>query len=230
MNLVQEIHQAHFFTDNQDVTASPPIVTALMNSIGKFNLIPNMGQEINAITGERKLIPMMVSPDQSLHVEFPRNEIVIIGTVGSQHEFMGKSLGIFEALASVFPEKKGNRLSILNSRIFKAEEDTYSCLYRQLFTHHKAQPFEWDNRIVERRTLPKCGETINSISSIRRCEIMGQAPSLAEPMDCVIFDLDSNTVQHNTKLRFSLEQAHVVFKELHENNLALSKQLKRYTE
>lgn len=227
MNLVQEVHQAHFFTNNQDVTATPPIVSALMNAIGQFNLIPNMGQEINAGTGERRQFPTMISPDQSLRVEFPINEVVIVGSGKDQEEFSAQAIGIFEALAQVFPEKTGHRLSMLNTKIYRDDEQTYDSLYNQLFTHHDATPFEWDNRIVEKRQLPTSGETINSISAVRRCEIKASGSG---PMDCIVFELDSNTVHQNTNARFTLKDSSKVFKELKDNNLSLSEQLKRYTD
>jgi len=229
MKLVQELHQAHFFTNNADVTATPPIVAALMQAIGRFNLIPNMGDELNAITGERRKIPMMVSPDESLRVEFPINEIVIIGAGGSLKDFTEKANDIFKELASVFPEKKGNRLSLLNNKFYEGETSEYEELYKKIFTYHDGNPFEWDNRIVERKILPS-KEAINSITTIRRCQISSPSIQSNKLINSVIFELDSNTVRENPVMRFSLLDSNKVIGELLANNQDVSNELRRYTE
>ena len=230
MNLFHQSHQAFFFCNNEDVGPTPPIIGALLQALGKFNLIPTIGTEFVTSTGVKRQFVIMVNSDESRRVEFLSNGISIQGQGqgDAADAFLNDAINIMESLQSVFPGKKSNRVSLLNTRLFDGTPEQYDALYKQLFTYTQVSPFEWDNRIVERKHLPLSGEEINSISSIRRCEITMPFVNNGQSIDSALFEIDSNTVPEHTNLRFSFDDAISIWKELSENNQALIEQLSRY--
>ncbi|MBE8607924.1 hypothetical protein [Vibrio sp. OPT10] len=228
MNLLHQSHQAFFFCNNEDISPTPPIIGALLQALGRFNLIPTIGTEFIANTGTKRQFVIMVNSDESRRVEFLSNGISIQGQGTSADAFLHDVINFMESLQSVFPGKKSNRISLLNTRIFNGTPEQYDALYKNLFTFTQVSPFEWDNRIVEKKTLPNSSETINSISSIRRCEIKVPQLNNGQSIDSALFEIDSNTVPEHSNLRFGFEDAIAIWKELSENNQALIGQLSRY--
>ncbi|RBM83958.1 hypothetical protein DLR74_18315 [Vibrio paracholerae] len=135
---------------------------------------------------------------------------------------------MLEGLGQLFPFKRGNRISVLNSKFYSGTTEQYEKLYKSLFTYQQATPFEWDNRIVERRTLETSQEQINSISMIRRVEFSSPFINKGVQQDMVVFDLDSNTIYQNTSNRFGLVDSLRVYEELYQNNSRLTTELQRY--
>lgn len=229
MNLIEQTHQINFFTNNNDIVPNTLTIGSLLDKIGKFGFIPTFGQEINAITGEKKQILIMMDSNQKLRVEFPSHGIIFNGLGGEPHEFSEMVLSISKELQNVFPMKKGNRIAVLNSRIYQGDESVYSSLYDGLFTYKGVNPFEWDNRIAIRKNIEGYHEEINSISTVRRTEIV--APFLNNGMqsDCVLFETDTNTLPQNGYMRFDWDEYIRVLDLLCQDNLATIEKLKRYT-
>lgn len=93
---------------------------------------------------------------------------------------------------------------------------------------YEAEPFEWGNRIVERKELPESKEIINSISAIRRCEVKSPFIDGGRQQDIIAMEIDSNTRHQNSAMRFSTADARLVFAELYNNNDSLTSALGRY--
>ena len=79
MKLIEQTHQINFFTNNNDIVPNPLTIGAVLDKIGKFGFVPTFGQEINAITGEKKQILIMVDTNQTIRVEFPSHGIIFNG-------------------------------------------------------------------------------------------------------------------------------------------------------
>ncbi|MGO5000533.1 hypothetical protein [Oceanisphaera sp. W20_SRM_FM3] len=228
MNLLHENHQLHFFVNNTDIEVNPDLIRAITEFFPDLNLAPTYGKEFNPLSGEQKDILVLISPDQSLRIEFPSHETMIFKEGGTQEDFKKLSIRLIDGLAKLFPFKKGNRLSMLNAKFYEGSEGQYEALYKSLFTYKQASPFEWDNRVVEKRKLPISREEINSISMIRRVEIRTPYLKGGKETDVVIFELDSNTIHQNTSNRFRLQDSIDIYSELQNNNLRISEELKRY--
>ena len=229
MELLFQNYQASYFTNNSDVTATPPVLSMLLSNLAALSLLPMFGQELNALTGEKRQIVIMTSPDQNFRVEFPLGAIVFHGVGGSSEEFINKVKDIMKSLQSIFPNKKATRLSVINSYFYHDSQDNYSRLYRELFTHRNVEPFEWDNRIVERVNLKKLNESVNSGSTVRRCFIQTPLVNNNHPTEVINFEVDTNTLAENNSLRFDFNSANSIVSELQENNANLIEQLSRYT-
>jgi hypothetical protein len=229
MKLLQQNHQINFFTNNEDVVVSHPIISLLMERLAKFNLIPTYGQEMNASTGEKRQIFSMVNFEQTLKLDFPSHGIFLTSFAGSFDEFIELSMKVFSALQSCLPTKKGNRIAVLTSSFYKSDEQIYNELYKELFTYHVVQPFEWDNRIALRKEIEGYSEIVNSISTIRRGEVVAPFLNGGIPGDCIMFETDVNTLPQNGIARFTWDSlmsvVEALSREVRENNNRLT----RYT-
>ncbi|ELY6265784.1 hypothetical protein SNQ38_000958, partial [Cronobacter sakazakii] len=229
MNKIFDYQQINFFTDNNDVTASPHIIKGLLEVLGKYNLIPSFGQEINAMTGEQKQIVAMIEPQQHYRIEFPSGMLSILGINMDASSYTEQSINILRDLKSIFPSKKSNRLAYIHNLVFQSSPETYQQLYKKLFTYHAVEPFEWDSRIAVKKNLDEPDNIVNSISTIRRG--LFQMPLIsggifapyAGPIDCISFEMDTNTAPENNNFRFDLENCSVVFDKLFAENNALIK-------
>lgn len=230
MELLFQSYQISYFTNNSDVTATPPMLSTLLANLASFSLLPMFGQEINALSGEKRQMVIMTVPDQQFRVEFPHGAIIFHGTGTSSDEFVDKVEGVLKALQNIFPNKKSTRLAMVNNSFYQDSKENYSALYKKIFTHHNADPFEWDNRIVEYATLKTSNEKINSGSAVRRCFIQAPMVNNNNPTEVINFEVDSNTIAEDSSLRFDFNGAGVVIKELHENNKKLIRDLSRYTD
>ncbi|PSW23675.1 hypothetical protein C9I94_13275 [Photobacterium swingsii] len=230
MELLHQTHQLHFFSNNGDIEPTAPFINAFKQELQAFNLVPVSGNELNlnGSTGQHRQFLILMTPDNKLRVEFPSSEIVVVVEGGTIEEFREISSTVLSAIEKLFPMKVANRLSILNSKYFRSDVESYSNLYHALFTHKDAEPFEWDNRIVERKELPETKELINSISTIRRSEIRSPFIDGGRQQDIVAMEIDSNTLHQNTEMRFSIQQAKKIFAELYSNNDTLTDALGRY--
>lgn len=230
MELLFQTYQVSYFTNNSDVTATPPMLSTLLNTLSGFSLLPMFGQEFNALNGDKRQMVIMTSPDQQFRVEFPHGAIIFHSLGGSSEEFVDKVENILKALQNVFPNKKATRLAVVNASFYKDSEENYSQLYKKIFTHHNANPFEWENRIVEHAILDKSKEKANSGSAVRRCFIQTPMINNNNPTEVINFEVDTNTVAEETGLRFDFISAGSVIKELQENNNKLIRDLSRYTD
>ncbi|SEA18583.1 hypothetical protein [Microbulbifer marinus] len=228
MDKLHETHQLHFFTSNVDVQATPQQISSMLSVLGGFGLVPTFGHELNASNAEKRQFVVMVSVDEKIRIEFPIGRIVILGEGGEATEFFNKACAILQELYKLFPTKEGNRLSLISTKIFSGSEQEFDELYRQLFTYRTVRPFEWDNRIAERQTLQNCGEEINNISTIRRCNVASPFINGGKEFNAILSEIDTNTIHENKKLRFNLDNAKDVFKDLHLQNEEANALLKRY--
>lgn len=236
MNKVFDFQQINFFTDNSDVSATPHLIKGLLDVLGKYGLIPTFGQEINAMTGEQKQVVTMMEPSQSYRIEFLSGLIAVSAINLDNSVFTDCSIRILKDLKSIFPSKKANRLAYIQNKVFQSSPEYYKELYDKIFTYHSVEPFEWDSRIAIKKNLAACDEIINSISNIRRglfnfpISNVSAFNPLSTGIDCIGFEMDTNTVAENVNLRFDLESCTSVLQELFEENGLLHQEVKRYTD
>ncbi|HCG6859037.1 TPA: hypothetical protein N2726_004597 [Vibrio parahaemolyticus] len=229
MKLEHESHQLHFFSNNNDIEANSLFVSAMTQNLSEhLSLVPNTGREFEPMKGLQRDFLVLTTPDGKTRIEFPSNETVIFKEGGTLDEFQELCIKILSSLNKLFPMKHANRLSVLTSKFYSGSEENYNNLYRELFTYRSAQPFEWDNRIVQRLTLERSGEKINSISAIRRLEVQGPFSMKGQPKDMIVVDIDTNTIFQNKDFRFSLSNSTGVFEELFSSTHSVSSELSRY--
>lgn len=230
MELLFQTYQASYFTNNSDVTATPPTLAMLLSNLSGFSLLPMFGQEINPHSGDKRQMVIMTSPEQNFRVEFPIGAINFHALGGTSEEFVNKVEDILKVLQNIFPNKKSTRLAAVNASFYQDSEENYARLYKKIFTHHNAEPFEWDNRIVERIVLGVSKENSNSGSAVRRCFIQAQNVNNNNPTEVINFEVDTNTVAEENRLRFDFTNAGPIIRELQENNNKLIHDLSRYTD
>jgi len=228
MKNIHQAHQAHFFTDNSDAQTSPAMVMHLLSCLSDYSLLPTYGHEINPFLGERRQIIIMVDTNENYRVEFTSQDLTISSETGNHVDFIGFVNGVYDKLKSTFPTKKSYRLALSCNTFFVDSPEIYQELYEKVFTHVRAKPIEWENRIVERISVFDGEEDINSISAIRRLEVRAPKIRSGMPTDCIIFEAESNTLPANTDMRFDLSNCSRYFEELHKNNLKLLGLLSRY--
>jgi hypothetical protein len=226
MNKLHESNQIHFFTNNQDVTPTPVIMGSLLQSLGRFGLLPSYAHEINALTGEKKQFITMATTDGNLRIEFPSGAMIISSSNISSTQFLDTSIAILNILKDIFPDKKSNRLSFLSNSLYGGTSEQYKALYDAIFTYRQAEPFEWDNRVVERKNINN--ETLNCISNIRRCEIEAPFINSGQSTDCIFFELDVNTIPQKNDYRFDLETCNTVLRDIFEQVELAKNSLERY--
>jgi hypothetical protein len=226
MKKIHESHQAHFFADNTDVQVNPIIMTSLIQGLAKFNLYPTIGQVINALNGSRTQFVTMVNSDESLRVELAPDRLVIAREGGEINSFVTLASEISRSLHALFPSKTGSRIALVSARVYEGKISEYDDLYRKLFTYKSIKPFEWDNRIAEKKNA--IGETINSISTIRRCRVQTSSINSGNKTDAILSEIDLNTLPENQSSRFSLEKFPEMINGLYIESAKSSQLLSRY--
>ncbi|WP_432535692.1 hypothetical protein [Pantoea eucalypti] len=230
MNLLFQNFQVNFFTNNQDVSATPPILSMLLTKLSGLSLLPMFGQEINAMTGEKRQIVIMTDAEQRFRIEFHSHAIIFNGAGGSTDEFSSKIESALESLQSIFPDKKSNRLAFLHSKFYQGSLEEYSNLYKKLFTFHRANPIEWDNRVVERVASSNSEEIFNLVSTVKRATIQSSMFSNGNAIDAINFETDANTIPEATHFRFDFKSSIVKVNELINKNAEMMSELSRYTD
>ncbi|EPZ4273991.1 MULTISPECIES: hypothetical protein [unclassified Raoultella] len=230
MNKIFNNYQVNYFTNNNDVSATPPVLGMLLDKLSSLSLLPMFAQEVNAFTGEKRQIVIMTDAEQSFKIEFPAHSVIFSSPNADSEDFFRKVESAIKALKSIFPDKKSNRLAVLQSSFYTGGEEKYLDLYRKIFTHHKANPIEWENRIVERGPFDSSGEIANMVSSVRRCMI--QSPMIANGnfIDVINFEVDTNTIPENTTNRFDFTSSISVLRCLLNKNNELMNEFSRYTD
>lgn len=228
MELLHQSYQAHFFTNNIDVPATPGMLHKLLTGLSGFGLMPTYGNALNARSGEKAQFVIMISPDEKLMVEFPFDRICISSETKPLEEFQALLLPILNELGKIFPDKKGNRLSIVSSKIYGGSSVDYQALYKRLFTYTQVDPFEWENRVALRGQV--FGEAINDITTIRRCEFAANFINSGLPSDSIFSEVDTNTDPKNNSPRFNISNVQEKFMELLEKNSISTQKLNRYFE
>ncbi|SPJ32262.1 hypothetical protein [Kushneria phyllosphaerae] len=223
-----ESNQLHFFTNNSDILPKPHVITNLLPKLAQFDLMPTYGQEFNPNSGEKRQFIIMMSPDEKIRVEFQLRRIVIVSEASSQQEFKGDAISILKKLYEIYPSKKGNRISILNTRIYEGDLQEYSDLYKKLFTYHQADPFEWENQIAERENIEGSEEVFNCISTIRRCQISAAFMNNGDITDAIVNEIDINTLPTKTEERFDLNNSIQTYEKLFEKSGSSMSKLNRY--
>lgn len=229
MNIYQKSHQINFFTNNEDIPVSHPVISFLMDRLAKFNLFPTYGQEVNTATGSKKQVFSMVNVDQTLKIDFPSHGIFITSFSGDFNDFIENSMPLLTTLQSCLPTKLAHRVAVLTSSFYKSEEQIYNQLYRELFTYHEVEPFEWDNRVALRKYIHGFDEIVNSISTVRRGEFVAPFLNGGFPNDSIVFETDVNTLPQNGVYRFNwdsfMETVRALSNEVNQSVIKLS----RYT-
>ncbi|WP_275725354.1 hypothetical protein [Vibrio furnissii] len=230
MELIHESHQVHFFSNNLDVEPNAQVITAINEQLPEFKWVPVSGTELNPITGEKRNFLTMECIIESvvrMRLEFTREDLVL-NVDGCNIDDLQKIVRrIHTQLSALFRLKQANRLSVISSKLYQAPKEQYEALYKKLFTYQGVNPFEWDNRIVERKQV-RNSEQINSISSIRRLEIVAPTFNGGAPTDVICVDFDSNTIHQNNQRRFDLRSADNTYQDLFDNNRQLAENVKRY--
>ncbi|ENA0521180.1 TPA: hypothetical protein ACX3EK_000193 [Vibrio parahaemolyticus] len=204
-------HQAHYFCDNSDLSATPTNIGRLLTCLSELGLIPNTGDEIHAQTGMQNKFVIMLSTTEKFQIQFPNQEIVFLGQDMDHESFMARVNQAMDLLAKEFPDKKANRLSILVNDIKRGNEAEYNDVYKSLVANvSDPQPVEWDYRTVHRKLLTGTSETINSIVAIRRCEVQ----RYNEVKDSLSYDIDCNTIYQSQMYRFDFNNSRTIFQAL----------------
>ncbi|ENW53824.1 hypothetical protein [Acinetobacter baumannii] len=228
MELIHQEHQGFFFCNNFDLAPSPELYNLLLKEFSRYGLMPNIGHEFNFQTGEKKQFVTLVNSTDDLRVEFPSHGIVVQRQKSECEEFYTDFKNIISSLAVLFPLKKANRVSLISTRIFNGTEKQYRDIYLNLFTYKSINPFEWDNRVAEKRSILDKSEEINSISNIKRGEMVSPFFNNGHPKSVVAFSVDTNTSPTKTENRFSFESSIKAYDEVYNNNLRLLQELSRY--
>lgn len=228
MELIHQEHQGFFFCNNFDMAPSPELYNLLIKEFSRYDLIPSVGHEFNIHTGQKTQFVTLVNSKDDLRVEFPSHGIVVTQLKTEFEKFYTDFKNIINSLALLFPLKKGNRISLLSSKIFDGTEEQYKEIYLNLFTYKAVNPFEWDNRIAEKRYILNRSEEVNSISNIKRGEMVSPFFNNGQPKSVVAFSVDTNTSPTNAKDRFSFENSIEAYNEIYTNNLRLLQELSRY--
>lgn len=228
MELIHQDHHGFFFCDNFDLSPSPELYKLLIKAFEKYKFILNIGQEVNIKTGEKKQYIILTNSTDDLRVEFPAQGVVVKRIKAEYKDFFGEFNEIIKILSNTFPLKKANRLSLVSTKIFNGTEQQYKKIYDHLFTYRAIHPFEWDNRIAEKKYILKSSEEINSISNIKRGEMIYQYINNGQPKSVIAFTVDTNTSPAITENRFTFENSIDAYNEIHNNNIELWKELDRY--
>ncbi|VFZ87145.1 hypothetical protein [Klebsiella variicola] len=230
MKLLFQNFQVNFFTNNQDVAATPPVLSMLLTKLSSLSLLPMFGQELNAITGEKRPMVIMTDAEQSFRIEFHSHSVIFNAAGGTADEFLSKIESAFDSLQSVFPDKKSNRLAFLHSKIYQGSSEEYLALYKDLFTFHKANPIEWENRVVERFNSSNSDEIFNLVSTVRRATVQSPMFSNGNLTDIINFETDVNTIPETTHFRFDFRSSVSRINELVNKNKEMMSELSRYTD
>jgi hypothetical protein len=229
MKLELESYQLHFFSHNEEIEPSNIFVQSLSKALKPlFPVVPITARELEPLKGASRDFLILESPEHKIRIEIPSQELVISQQDCTLDEFKETCSSIFAQFEELFPMKFANRLSIISNKIYTGSVEEYNDLYGALFTFKSGQPFEWDNRIVERKILENSGEEINSISSLRRLEVQGPFADRHQIKDVIIVDLDSNTIPQNNSHRFSFSNSQEIIDGLFGNTNTLSTKLSRY--
>lgn len=230
MNLIHQEHQGFFFCNNSDLSPSPDVFKTLLDHFSSIGLMANIGQELNVATGENKQFIILVNGAGTLRIEFSTMHILVAQATSSMDDFYSTFIQIIEKLATLFPFKKGNRLSIVNSKFFNGSDEQYTNLYKKLFTYKSVNPFEWENRIAEKKNINFKGsfEEVNSISTVRRGEMMSPFFNNGKLTSVIEFNMDTNTSPKNNDYRFSLKESIDLYYKIFENNIVLNQEFTRY--
>jgi hypothetical protein len=226
MDLRHESHQAHIFTSNADIPATPDILSLLLGKFGALGVMPTFGKAFNTKTGGMTQFVIMLSTDEKLRIEFPIDRITIATEGKKSDEFLALLPIICQNLAELFPLKIANRISIVTTNIYEGDSASYDELYESLFTYKKISPFEWDNRVARKDVLN--GENLNVISAIRRCEVISSVINYGNPADIIVSEVDTNTVASNTSPRFPIANVSAKLLELFQTNQDVRLELARY--
>jgi hypothetical protein len=227
MELIHQAHQAHFFTNNADLSATPSVMSTLLSGLNQFGVMPTYGHALNAMNGERKQYIIMITPDEGFRIEFAPEKILVVSESKSIEEFWAFTSGVFEKLGKIYPNKLSNRLSIVTADVYKSSEEHYLELYKKLFTYKDVKPFEWDNRIAQKVTLEN-SEICNDISIIKRGQVRMPMLNGGELMDVILSETDINTDPRTTNYRFKCSEVMQTFEALRTRNQYSRQLLNRY--
>ena len=230
MNIIHQEHQGFFFCNNSDLSPSPDVFKTLLDHFSSIGLMPNIGQELNIATGENKQFIILVNGTGTLRIEFSTMHILVFQVTSSMEEFYSTFIQIIEKLAALFPFKKGNRLSIVTSKFFNGSEEQYVKLYKNLFTYKSINPFEWENRVAVKINMNfnENSEEVNSISTVRRGEMMSPFFNNGKLTSVVEFNIDTNTSPKNNNNRFSFKESIDLYHKIFENNINSNQEFERY--
>ncbi|HHP8031790.1 TPA: hypothetical protein ACSIR4_000665 [Acinetobacter baumannii] len=230
MKLIFQENQGVFFCNNIDLVPSPELYNLLLNKFSRYGLMPNIGHEFNIQSGEKKQFLTLVNSSEDLRIEFLSHGVIVSQIKTTFENFYESFIKIINELAELFPLKKGNRVSLVSTKIFDGSEEQYREIYLNLFTYKSVEPFEWDNRIAEKKYILENNEKeeINSISNIKRGEMVSPFYNNGHPKSVIAFTVDTNTSASKSENRFSFGNSIKVYDEIYNNNIRLLKELNRY--
>ncbi|WP_282081680.1 hypothetical protein [Klebsiella pneumoniae] len=228
MQCVQNSQQFNFFSDNSDVTTNPMVISSFLNALSKFGLIPTFSQELNTLTGEKKQVLIMTNPEQTYKIEFPSNTVIISGIGMDVDEFNTRTIDVLGALESLMPNKKAKRLAVINVAIYSGTQERYQDTYTKLFTYKDIEPFEWENKVAQRLSVPEVDVDINHVSVIKRCTVSSALVNSGRDTDVIIFENDTNTVREESSFRYDWKRSIELFKSLSSINASELAKAERY--
>ncbi|MGL6263199.1 hypothetical protein ACSZMC_04555 [Aeromonas jandaei] len=197
----------NFFVDNRDIGVDPQTISAFMAPFIRFGLIPTFGMEYNPNANERRNFLRLVSPDESLQINFNNGVTSILIKDKTDFNEIQQLLNHFlSGLADLMPLKRSNRLAVLTSTLFKGESEEYDRICRNIYSVHVdgAIPFEWDYRSAFKLNIADVENNMNKIVSCRK-GMNGAVPG--DLFDSIAVDTDINTQFENQTPRYGYGQA-----------------------
>lgn len=197
----------HIFSDNSDIEVNPKTISTLLETFSEFGLVPNIGQQINGLTGEKKKVIRMVSDDGSLYIEFPTNRLVISLTSENQFslsEFKDTAIKMLNKLQKIDFTKKASRISVVTNKTYALNDLSESSeIYEKLFSDNADNLIEWEFRKVVRDSVST--ESINNVLRVHSGEGMNPDIRSGRPFNFVNIEVDTNTFSENQESRFALD-------------------------
>lgn len=217
----------HIFSDNTDIEVNPKSIAVLLEAFSEFGLIPNIGQQVNALTGEKKKIIRMVSENGDSFIEFLPNRIIISLTKQDDIEltqFKKDAMKMLNNLQKIDFTKKASRLSVITNKTFKlASLNESRDIFDKVFSKEPEDLIEWEFRKAIRSDV--LGQKVNNVLRVHSGEGMNPEENNGKFFNFLSVEVDTNTLSENTGFLFPVEDSEKYFDGLIEKNNALSQSL-----
>jgi len=221
---IAKTYQVHIFVDNSEMETNAETISKLLEAFKDLNLLPNYGKEFILSSGHHRDFIKLVSSAQDLIIEFPSNEIVM--HFNNNDVDITLINNVLDKLASLFPDKKSNRLSMLTSASFsKGKQDNYNKVFENIFRYENKEAFEWEHRIAERGSLPNDDGLLNQILTYRRGHFLDGRTH--KRYDAIGIDIDINTVPKQEPTYTFSKAKHLIESMLDTNNQMKSEALEK---
>ncbi|MFQ2329851.1 hypothetical protein ACK32Q_10180 [Aeromonas dhakensis] len=197
----------NFFVDNRDIGVDPQTISTFMAPFIRFGLIPTFGMEYNPNANERRNFLRLVTPDESLQINFNNGVTsILVKDRTSVEDIQRIFFDFLSGLANLMPYKRSNRLAVLTSTLFQGETEVYNRICRNIYSIHDngELPFEWDYRAAFKFDIAGVENNMNKVVSCRK-GMNGVVPG--DMFESIAIDTDINTQFENQTPRYTYIQA-----------------------